>query len=104
MVDREIMPLNRESTRGLLHRGGTILQSSRTNPYKTEGGVDAVKSTFSALGLDALIAIGGEDTLGVAKKLNDDGFPVLGVPMTIDSDLSGTEYTFGFNTAVEIAS
>lgn len=104
MVDREIMPLNRETTRGLLHRGGTILQSSRTNPYKTEGGVDAVKSTFSALGLDALIAIGGEDTLGVAKKLNDDGFPVIGVPKTIDNDLSGTEYTFGFNTAVQIAS
>ena len=104
MLDRETMPLNRETTRGLLHRGGTILQSSRTNPYKTEGGVDAVKATFSALGLDALIAIGGEDTLGVAKKLNDDGFPVIGVPKTIDNDLSGTEYTFGFNTAVQIAS
>src|SRR5690349_17041596 len=87
----------------ILTRGGTILGSSRTNPYKEEGGVDKIKATLAEQGVDALIAIGGEDTLGVAKKLTDDGVGVVGVPKTIDNDLAATDYTFGFDTAVHIA-
>src|SRR5947207_11502917 len=84
---------------GILPRGGTIIGTSRTNPYKLEGGVEAVLRTFAESGLDALVAIGGEDTLGVAARLNDEqGFPVVGVPKTIDNDLSATDYTFGFDT------
>src|SRR5690606_27182710 len=86
-----------------LTRGGTILGSSRTNPYSDDGGADAIKRVLSDKGLDALIAIGGEDTLGVAKRLNDDGVKVVGVPKTIDNDLGATDYTFGFDTAVHIA-
>jgi phosphofructokinase-like protein len=91
------------SVRGLLPRGGTILGTSRTNPYKNAEDARAVEANFKALGLDALIAIGGEDTLGVAAKLSQAGFPVVGVPKTIDNDLSGTDTTFGFDTAVAIA-
>jgi ATP-dependent phosphofructokinase / diphosphate-dependent phosphofructokinase len=88
---------------GLLPRGGTILGTSRTNPYKVDGGVDAVVRHFAEAGLDAIVAIGGEDTLGVAARLFEDHeFPVVGVPKTIDNDLSGTDYTFGFDTAVSI--
>ena len=87
----------------ILARGGTILGSSRTNPYSIDGGVDAIRSTLAANGIDALIAIGGEDTLGVAKRLTDDGIGVVGVPKTIDNDLGATDYTFGFDTAVGIA-
>jgi 6-phosphofructokinase 1 len=90
--------------RGILPRGGTILGSSRTNPIKIEGGVEAIKANLAAQGVDALIAIGGEDTLGVATALHDHGVPVVGVPKTIDNDLSATDYTFGFDTAVNIAS
>ena len=90
--------------RGILPRGGTILGSSRTNPIKIDGGVEAIKANLAAQGVDALIAIGGEDTLGVATALHDHGVPVVGVPKTIDNDLSGTDYTFGFDTAVTIAS
>jgi 6-phosphofructokinase 1 len=90
--------------RGILPRGGTILGSSRTNPIKIEGGVEAIKANLASQGVDALIAIGGEDTLGVATALHDHGVPVVGVPKTIDNDLSGTDYTFGFDTAVTIAS
>ncbi|GAA1703661.1 6-phosphofructokinase [Fodinicola feengrottensis] len=97
-------PLGIDQVRGILPRGGTILGSSRTNPYKIEGGVDAIRKNLAALGVDALIAIGGEDTLGVAKKLTDEGIPVVGVPKTIDNDLNATDYTFGFDTAVTIAS
>jgi ATP-dependent phosphofructokinase / diphosphate-dependent phosphofructokinase len=96
------MPLSVELCRGILPRGGTILGSSRTNPYKVDGGVDAVKSTLARLGVDALVAIGGEDTLGVAHKLHGEGVQVVGVPKTIDNDLSATEVTFGFHTAVQI--
>ena len=89
---------------GILPRGGTILGTSRTNPYKIEGGVEKVLSTFEREGLTAVVAIGGEDTLGVAARLHaEHGFPVVGVPKTIDNDLSGTDYTFGFDTAVFIA-
>ncbi|MGH8794915.1 MAG: 6-phosphofructokinase, partial [Stackebrandtia sp.] len=103
-IEGKTTPLGVDQTRGILPRGGTILRSSRTNPYKVEGGVDKLKATVADLGVDAMIAIGGEDTLGVAKKLTDDGIPVVGVPKTIDNDLSGTDYTCGFDTAVNIAS
>lgn len=87
------MPLSVEACRGILPRGGTILGSSRTNPYKVEGGVEKLKATLAELGVRALIAIGGEDTLGVAHKLAKDGVQLVGVPKTIDNDLSGTEVT-----------
>ena len=102
VVENITEPLNVARMRGTLPRGGTILGSSRTNPYKVDGGVERVKKTLQAHDVDALIAIGGEDTLGVASKLHDDGVNVVGVPKTIDNDLSATELTFGFNTAVQI--
>jgi 6-phosphofructokinase 1 len=92
-----------ESTRGILPRGGTILGSSRTNPYKREDGASQVHRTVAAHELDGLIAIGGEDTLGAANRLNSDGVNVIGVPKTIDNDLGATDVTFGFDTAVQIA-
>jgi ATP-dependent phosphofructokinase / diphosphate-dependent phosphofructokinase len=95
--------LNIESTRGILPRGGTILGSSRTNPYKRDDGVQRVKDVLEKLRLDGLIAIGGEDTLGVANRLYSDGVNVIGVPKTIDNDLGGTDVTFGFDTALHIA-
>ncbi|MFC4334388.1 6-phosphofructokinase [Salininema proteolyticum] len=96
-------PLNWDIVEGIYDQGGTILRSSRTNPYKVEGGVEAIRKNMAELGVDALIAIGGEDTLGVAKKLTDDGINCVGVPKTIDNDLNATDYTFGFDTAVNIA-
>lgn len=99
----ESKPLGLDDVEDILTRGGTILRSSRTNPYKVEGGVDKIKSVLADQGVDALIAIGGEDTLGVAKRLTDDGVGVVGVPKTIDNDLGATDYTFGFDTAVSIA-
>jgi 6-phosphofructokinase 1 len=98
------MPLDVHTMRGTLPRGGTVLGTSRTNPYKVDGGADGVKATLAAQDVDALIAIGGEDTLGVANKLDGEGVSVVGVPKTIDNDLSATEVTFGFHTAVQIAS
>ena len=95
--------LTRDSVRGIMPRGGTILKSSRTNPFKIEGGVEKIKDNLASDGVDALIAIGGEDTLGVATKLAELGVNVVGVPKTIDNDLSGTDFTFGFDTAVNIA-
>src|SRR6476619_1229070 len=89
--------------RGILPRGGTILGSSRTNPFKVEGGVEQIKKNLADLGVDALVAIGGEDTLGVATRLHDLGVNVVGVPKTIDNDLNATDFTFGFDTAVNIA-
>jgi phosphofructokinase-like protein len=103
VLKNEAVDLTNQNTRGILHRGGTILGSSRTNPYKVDGGVDAVKAAMRTRNLDALIPIGGEDTLGVARKLVDDGVNVVGVPKTIDNDLNGTDFTFGFQTAVQIA-
>ena len=97
------MELGIEQCRGILPRGGTILGSSRTNPFKIDGGVERIKDNLAANGVDALIAIGGEDTLGVATKLAELGVDVVGVPKTIDNDLSGTDFTFGFDTAVNIA-
>jgi 6-phosphofructokinase 1 len=96
-------PLGPREISGLLPRGGTIIGTTRTNPYKLEGGVERVLENFRAAELAALVAIGGEDTLGVAARLYaEHGFPVVGVPKTIDNDLSATDYTFGFDTAVSI--
>lgn len=89
--------------RGILPRGGTVLGSSRTNPFKEEDGVERIKQNLQANDIDALVAIGGDDTLGVATELTDRGVPAVGVPKTIDNDLSGTDFTFGFDTAVNIA-
>ncbi len=97
------LPLAVEQTRGILPRGGTILGSSRTNPLKVDGGVDRIAQNLAHLGVDALVAIGGEDTLGVATALAASGLTVVGVPKTIDNDLGATDYTFGFDTAVQIA-
>jgi 6-phosphofructokinase 1 len=94
-----------ESTRGILPRGGTILRSSRTNPFKYDDGPERVREHMDTLNLNGLIAIGGEDTLGAAARLHGEhGLPVIGVPKTIDNDLGGTDMTFGFDTAVQIAS
>ncbi|BEP15427.1 6-phosphofructokinase [Acidothermaceae bacterium B102] len=101
-LEGETMTLGIDQVRGILPRGGTILGSSRTNPFKIDNGVQRIKDNLEALGIDALIAIGGEDTLGVAKKLHDEGVKVIGVPKTIDNDLGATDYTFGFDTAVNI--
>ena len=103
LMEKEILPLDLNSISGILHRGGTILGTSRTNPYKSEDGAEKVKNGFKELGLDALIAIGGEDTLGVATKLYKEGVNVIGVPKTIDNDLCSTDFTFGFDTAVNVA-
>jgi len=104
LVEGRFMPLGSREISGILPRGGTILGTTRTNPYKSDGGVDSVLEHFAAERLDALVAIGGEDTLGVASRLHEEhGFPVVGVPKTIDNDLSATDYTFGFDTAVWIA-
>src|SRR5947209_504727 len=92
-----------ESVRGILPRGGTILGSSRTNPLKRDDGVKRIRENFGDLHLDGLIAIGGEDTLGAAARLAESGLPVLGVPKTIDNDLGATDMTFGFDTAVQVA-
>ncbi|MGZ4591848.1 MAG: 6-phosphofructokinase [Actinomycetes bacterium] len=102
-IEGETVPLDVQTVRGILPRGGTILGSSRTNPFKVEGGVEAIEANLDKLGIDALIAIGGEDTLGVATKLHERGVHVVGVPKTIDNDLSATDYTFGFDTAVNVA-
>ncbi len=96
-------PLGIEQVRGILPRGGTILGSSRTNPFTLDDGVAQIKANLADAGVDALIAIGGEDTLGVATRLHDLGVQVVGVPKTIDNDLSGTDFTFGFDTAVNTA-
>src|SRR3954468_19579274 len=104
LVENELEPLGPREISGILPRGGTILGTSRTNPYKLDGGVERVRKTFEQAGFDALVAIGGEDTLGVATRLFEEhSFPVVGVPKTIDNDLAGTDYTFGFDTAVFIA-
>ena len=103
MLDLSVTDLDGKMVSGILHIGGTIIGTSRTNPLKDPGGAEKVLHNFRILGLDALIAIGGEDTLGAASKLYDKGLPVVGVPKTIDNDLSGTDFTFGFDTAVSIA-
>lgn len=95
--------LNLDKVSGIIHRGGTILKTSRTNPFKVEDGVKRIIEKKKSLGLSAIIAVGGEDTLGVATKLFEEGVEIVGVPKTIDNDIWGTDYTFGFDTAVNIA-
>ena len=103
VVADDAIELNVQSTAGILPRGGTIIGTSRTNPYADgRDGTALVRSTLDARGVDALIPIGGEDTLGVALRLHRDGIPIVGVPKTIDNDLGGTDVTFGFQTAVQI--
>jgi ATP-dependent phosphofructokinase / diphosphate-dependent phosphofructokinase len=102
-LERDSRPLGIPEVRGILPRGGTILGSSRTNPFKEDGGAEAIGANLKADGVDGLIAIGGEDTLGAASQLFERGVSVVGVPKTIDNDLSATDYTFGFDTAVNIA-
>ncbi|TMM06266.1 MAG: 6-phosphofructokinase [Actinobacteria bacterium] len=104
LVDGRFRDLGPSEVSGILPRGGTIIGTSRTNPYKLDGGVENVLQNFHDRGLDALVAIGGEDTLGVAARLyREHQLPIVGVPKTIDNDLSGTDYTFGFDTAVTVA-
>jgi 6-phosphofructokinase 1 len=104
LVDGNFRDLGPLEVSGILPRGGTIIGTTRTNPFKLDGGVEKVLQNLGDRGLDALVAIGGEDTLGVAARLySEHGFPVVGVPKTIDNDLSGTDYTFGFDTAVTVA-
>lgn len=104
LIENDTIKLDLAAISGILPKGGTILGTSRTNPYKKEGGIERVKENYKKLGLDALIAVGGEDTLGVASKLIKDGIPnIIGVPKTIDNDLPCTDYTFGFDTALNTA-
>jgi phosphofructokinase-like protein len=104
LVEGRFQPLGQREISGILPRGGTILGTTRTNPYKSNGGVERVLANFEEHGLTALVVIGGEDTLGVASRLFAEyELPVVGVPKTIDNDLSATDYTFGFDTAVAIA-
>ncbi len=103
-MEGDTVDLTLDATSGILPRGGTILGTSRTNPFKDEGGAEQVVATLEREGIEALIPIGGEDTLGVARRLHSEhGVPVVGVPKTIDNDLGGTDFTFGFQTAVQIA-
>ncbi|MGQ5574304.1 6-phosphofructokinase [Streptomyces sp. ECR3.8] len=103
LLQGDVMPLDIPRVRGILPRGGTILGSSRTNPFKHEDGLLRVQDTLATHDVDALVVIGGEDTLGVATELSRRGIPLVGVPKTIDNDVTGTDYTFGFDTAVSIA-
>jgi ATP-dependent phosphofructokinase / diphosphate-dependent phosphofructokinase len=103
VLEKDTVPMDLRAVRGILPRGGTMLGTSRTNPYGVEGGPERVMATLDELGIDALIPIGGEDTLGVATKLAEVGVRVVGVPKTIDNDLDSTDYTFGFDTAVGVA-
>ena len=103
VMDGDAVELDLDNTRGILPRGGTILGTSRTNPYGADEGPGRLRATLDERGVDCLIPIGGEDTLGVARRLADDGVDIVGVPKTIDNDLGGTDFTFGFQTAVQIA-
>jgi ATP-dependent phosphofructokinase / diphosphate-dependent phosphofructokinase len=104
VLDDETIELTRESTAGILPRGGTILGTSRTNPFDGRpGALERIEQSFARERLDALIPIGGEDTLGVARRLSDEGLRIVGVPKTIDNDIGATDFTFGFQTAVQIA-
>ncbi|MBL7156834.1 MAG: 6-phosphofructokinase [Candidatus Omnitrophica bacterium] len=103
LIERNIVDLDLKSVSGILPKGGTILGTSRTNPYKKEGNAEKVKKNIRALKLEAFIAVGGDDTLGVAFKFYKEGIKIVGVPKTIDNDLSCTDFTFGFDTAVNIA-
>ncbi|HSU72096.1 MAG TPA: 6-phosphofructokinase [Micrococcaceae bacterium] len=103
VVEGDIMDLPRQSVRGISKQGGTILGTSRTNPFDDDGGPEVIKGHLKRLGIEAIIAIGGEGTLAAAKRLTDAGLKIVGVPKTVDNDLDATDYTFGFDTAVQIA-
>ena len=103
LMKMDTVDLTLRDVSGILHRGGTILKTSRTNPLKEKDGMETIERNIQELGLSGLIVVGGEDTLGVAAKLHEEGINCVGVPKTIDNDLSGTDYTFGFDTAVNIA-
>ena len=103
LLEDDHFPLTRETTSGILHRGGTILGTSRINPFKVEDGLEKVLRTMERHRIEAVIAIGGEGTLGAATKMSEHGLQVVAIPKTIDNDLSGTDFTFGFDTAVSIA-
>ncbi len=103
LLESNFENMDRFSVSGILHRGGTILGTSRTNIYKEKDGEATVIKNMASYGIDALVAIGGEDTLGIASKLSKVGVKVVGVPKTIDNDLSATDFTFGFDTAVNVA-
>jgi len=103
VLEDDAVELDLDNTRGILPRGGTILGTSRTNPYALDGGGERARETLARREIDCLIPIGGEDTLGVARRLAEEGVAVVGVPKTIDNDLGGTDFTFGFQTAVQIA-
>ncbi len=103
LVEDDILPLSRHEVKGISKQGGTILGTSRTNPFEGRGGVDRINEVMADNRLDALIAIGGEGTLAAAKRLTDAGVSIVGVPKTVDNDLDATDYTFGFDTAVGIA-
>ena len=104
MLNDDTVPLTIDDVYHILPLGGTILKTSRTNPFKVEGGPEKVLENAKKMGLDCLVAVGGEDTLGVANKLTKMGLNCVGVPKTIDNDLCATDYTFGYQTAVQIAS
>jgi 6-phosphofructokinase 1 len=104
VLQDDAVPLDVERCRGILPRGGTVLGTSRTNPFKQDGGVEQVRATLARHGLDGVVAIGGEGTLGAARRLADLGLPVVGVPKTIDNDVNATDATIGFATAVQVAS
>jgi 6-phosphofructokinase 1 len=102
LLTDDLVELTPEDVRGILHRGGTILGTSRTNPFKEEDGPQRVMDCLRAHGVDVLVAIGGDDTLGVARRLSDLGVRVVGIPKTMDNDIPGTDYTIGFDTAVNV--
>ncbi|MFB3739925.1 MAG: 6-phosphofructokinase [Candidatus Velamenicoccus archaeovorus] len=102
LIQGDMRPLTAESVGGILYRGGTILGSSGTNPY-VEGGIDRVRDNFRDLQIDGLVVIGGEGTLGAAARMAEEGLPVVGIPKTIDNDLSGTDFCIGFHTAAQVA-
>ena len=103
LLEGKFIKLEKSHVRGIIFRGGTILRTSRTNPLKVEDGINKMIKNLEKAKIDAVAAIGGEDTLGVAKKLHDAGVKIVGIPKTIDNDISGTDYTFGFDTAINIA-
>lgn len=103
VIEDDAVPLDVARCRGILPRGGTILGTSRTNPFKVAGGVERALATLERRGIDAILAIGGEGTLSVARRLAESGVPVVGVPKTIDNDVNGTDFTIGFDTAVQVA-
>jgi len=102
LIHDDVVTLTADGVSGILHRGGTILGTSRTNPFTVEGGPQRVLDTLARHGIDVLVAIGGDDTLGVARKLSQMGVRVVGIPKTMDNDIPGTDYTIGFDTAVNV--